>query len=163
MPHKYLLKEFEDFARSAASPDSVMQYVSQRIHRHIPRYNWVGFYLIDKKDPTMLALGPHTGSFTPKPEISLEQGICGAAASSGHATVVDDVAKDLRYIQASDLVRSQISVPVTATGRTVGVFNVESYFIAAFKPPEERDFVEACAKIVGKCFERTIAANLVNA
>jgi len=60
MPHKYLLKEFEGFARSAAEPDAMMQRISQRVHLHIPRYNWVGFYLIDKKDssvgPTRAAL-----------------------------------------------------------------------------------------------------------
>ena len=56
MPHKYLLKEFEEFARSAAEPNAMMQRVSQRIHMHIPRYNWVGFYLVDPKDPSMLVL-----------------------------------------------------------------------------------------------------------
>ena len=65
MPHKYLLKEFEEFARSAAEPDAIMQRISQRVHLHIPRYNWVGFYLIDKNDSSALLLGPHSGSFTP--------------------------------------------------------------------------------------------------
>jgi L-methionine (R)-S-oxide reductase len=66
MPHKYLLKEFEEFARSAAEPEAMMQRISQRVHLHIPRYNWVGFYLIDKNDSSALVLGPQTGSFTPR-------------------------------------------------------------------------------------------------
>jgi L-methionine (R)-S-oxide reductase len=162
MPHKYLLKEFEEFARSAAEPSAIMLRVSQRIHTHIPRYNWVGFYLVDPKDPSMLVLGPHAGSFTPKPTISWSEGLCGSAAAGRRMVVSDNVTEDRRYIQASDLVKSQISVPVLAGGKVLGVFNVESYFISTFKPVIERDFVEACARIVAKCFARTLAPDFVN-
>ena len=82
MPHKYLLKEFEDSARSAAKAETLMQHISQRIHMHIPRYNWVGFYLVDKKDPSTMLLGPHTGSFTPTPKLSLDEGLAGSAIST---------------------------------------------------------------------------------
>jgi len=162
MPHKYLMKEFEDFARSATSGESLMQHIGQRIHTHIPRYNWVGFYVIDKNDPTMLLLGPYTGSFTPNPKISLDQGLCGAAVSTGRVVAADNVAEDPRYLQASDLVKSQIAVPMLAGGRTVGVFNVESYFLSTFKLPVEREFVQACAKLAGKCFEKAVVRDLVN-
>src|SRR5689334_7247236 len=120
MPHKYLLKEFEDFALSAANAESLMQHLSQRIHVHIPRYNWVGFYLIDKKDPGMLVLGHYAGSFTPAPKIGLNQGLCGAAASTGRLIIADDVAEDPRYIAASDLVKSQISAPLIVSGGRLG-------------------------------------------
>jgi len=92
MPHKYLLKEFEEFARSAAEPSAMMLRVSQRIHTHIPRYNWVGFYLVDPKDPSMLVLGPHAGSFTPKATISWSEGLCGSAAAGRRIVVSDNVA-----------------------------------------------------------------------
>ncbi|HEX7285728.1 MAG TPA: GAF domain-containing protein [Candidatus Angelobacter sp.] len=162
MPHKYLAKEFEEFARSAASAESLMQHISQRIHEHIPRYNWVGFYLVDKKDAYTLMLGPYVGSFTPNPKISLDQGLCGSAASSGRTVVADNVAQDPRYLQASDLVRSQISAPVMVGGRAVGVFNVESYFMATFKSTTEREFVETCAKIAARCLEKTVAPAMVH-
>ena len=163
MPHKYLVKEFEEFAQSAAEPIAMMQRVSQRTHLHIPRYNWVGFYLIDKTDPSMLVLGPHTGSFTPREKISWSEGLCGSAAASRRVVVSDNVAEDPRYIQASDLVKSQISAPVMVGAKIMGVFNVESYFMSTFNPPLERDFVERCAKIVGRCFARTVSPDLVNA
>lgn len=139
-----------------------MQHISQRIHMHIPRYNWVGFYLFDAKDSSTLVLGPHAGSFTPNPKISLGQGLCGSAAATGRIVVADDVSKDPRYLQASDLVKSQISVPVTITGRTHAVLNVESYFLNAFKAPEELNFVEACAKIVAQTFEHKSLRDLVH-
>ena len=163
MPHKYLLKEFEEFAQSAAEPSAMMQRVSQRIHTHIPRYNWVGFYLVDHKDPTRLVLGPHTGSFTPSPTISLGQGLCGSAAASRRMVISDNVAEDPRYIQASDMVKSQISAPVLIGAKVLGVFNVESYFLSTFKPALERDFVENCTRIVAKSFARTLSPDLVNA
>jgi L-methionine (R)-S-oxide reductase len=163
MPHKYLLKEFEEFARSAAEPDAMMQRISQRVHLHIPRYNWVGFYLVDKNDSSALVLGPHTGSFIPKAKISWNEGLCGAAAATRRVTVADNVAEDPRYIQASDLVKSQISVPITAGNSTLAVFNVESYFLAAFKATQEREFLDACAKILSRCFARTVATDMVHA
>jgi L-methionine (R)-S-oxide reductase len=162
MPHKYLLKEFEEFARSAAAPEAMMQRISQRVHLHIPRYNWVGFYLVDKNDPSSLVLGPHTGSFTPKAKISWNEGLCGAAATSKRVVVADNVVEDPRYIQASDLVKSQISVPIQAGARIASIFNIESYFMAAFKPAQEREFVEACARIVSRCFAQIPASELVH-
>jgi GAF domain-containing protein len=148
MPHKYLLKEFEDFARTAPESGALMQRISQRIHLHIPRYNWAGFYLVDKKVPSTLVLGPHAGSFTPNAKISFNDGLCGWAASLRRTLVADNVAEEPRYIQASDLVKSQISVPVMVNGAVMGMFNVESYFMAAFKAEVERNFVENCAKMV---------------
>ena len=162
MPHKYLLKEFEEFARSTPDPGAIMQLISQRIHQNISRYNWVGFYLVDKKDSATLVLGPYAGSFTPKLKISWSEGICGSAATGRHTVVADNVAQEPQYIQASDLVKSQISVPILMGGMTFAVFNVESYFMATFKPALDRDFVEACAKIVGKCFEKTVRTDLVS-
>lgn len=163
MPHKYLIKEFEELGRSAGNAEPVMQRISERIHAHIPRYNWVGFYLVDRKDSSSLLLGPHTGSFTPNPKISMSQGLCGAAASNGRIVIADNVADDPRYLAVSDMVKSQISAPVMAGIRTVGVFNVESYFMSTFKPAVEREFVEACATIVGKCFVRTAVSDLISA
>jgi len=157
MPHKYLLKEFEDFARSDGNAESLMQRVSQRIHLHIPRYNWVGFYLLQKKETSTLVLGPYAGSFTPAPEIHWNQGLCGSAASTRRVVVSDNVQEDPRYLQASDLVKSQISTPLMVVGKVVAVFNVESYFLGTFRPVVEREFVVNCASLVSKCFEKTVA------
>ena len=76
--------------------------------------------------------------------------------------VADNVAEDPRYIQASDLVKSQISAPVLAGTKVLGVFNVESYFMSTFKPAVERDFVDSCTRIVARCFARTLSPDFVN-
>ena len=161
--HNDLLKEFGYFAQSARTVDALMEKIVQRLHDTMTRYNWVGFYLVDKKDPSTLVLGPHAGSFTPTPKITVSQGLCGFAATMRRTIVADNVAEEPNYIQASDLVKSQISVPVIVGSVAAGVFNVESYFMATFKPTVERDFVENCAKLVAKSFSKNMAPALVNA
>jgi putative methionine-R-sulfoxide reductase with GAF domain len=88
--------------------------------------------------------------------------LCGSAASGRRMVVSDNVAEDPRYIQASDLVKSQISAPVLSGVKVLGVFNVESYFISTFKPVIEREFVENCTRIVAKCFARTLSPEFAN-
>jgi L-methionine (R)-S-oxide reductase len=52
-------------------------------------------------DRDMLVLGPFQGIMTPHIRIPLNQGICGAAASTGKTIVIDDVAADARYLARS--------------------------------------------------------------
>ena len=63
---KELLQEFHELVLSAKNAESLMQTMTDRLHEAVPRYNWVGFYLVAKDDPGVLVVGPHTGSFTPK-------------------------------------------------------------------------------------------------
>ncbi len=147
--HEELLGEFQDFAKSAPTAQSVMERISQRLHEKMTRYNWVGFYLVDPADDGILLVGPFVGSFTPNARIPLNRGLCGAAARTGESVVVDDVSKDPRYLAGSPLVKSEIVVPIFVKSKLAAELDVESYFTSAFVP-EEKTFVEACANIVGK-------------
>ena len=93
---------------------------------------------------------------TPHTRIPLNQGICGAAASSGQTVVVDDVNKDPRYLACSLETKSEIVVPVFANGKVVGELDIDSHFPAAFTS-EHRDFVQHCAMLVGKKLEAASA------
>jgi hypothetical protein len=77
-----LLREFEDFARSAANVTKLMEKISQRLHEEMARYNWVGFYLADESLPGTLVLGPYEGSFLPLQRVSFDVGLCGHAATT---------------------------------------------------------------------------------
>ena len=109
--HEELLREFQNFALTAPTTQSVMERISRRLHEKMTRYNWVGFYLIDPVDPGILLIGPFVGSFTPNVRIPLNTGLCGAAATSGQTVVVDDVSTDPRYLSGSPMVNSEIVVP----------------------------------------------------
>jgi L-methionine (R)-S-oxide reductase len=150
-----LLQEFQNFASSAPTAEAVMKRIAQRLHETMTRYNWVGFYLVDPADAGVLLIGPFVGSFTPNARIPLSSGLCGAAASSGLTVVVDDVAKDSRYLAGSSLVNSEIVVPIFLQKRLVAELDVESYFPGTFTKPEQ-EFVEACAEVVTKFLRRAL-------
>jgi GAF domain-containing protein len=147
--HEELLQEFQSFARTASTVESVMERIAQQLHEKMTRYNWVGFYLVDPADPGILLVGPFVGSFTPNARIPLNTGLCGAAASTGQTVVVDDVSKDPRYLAGSPLVKCEIVVPIFVKNKLAGELDVESYFASAFTEAE-KEFVEACAGVVGK-------------
>jgi L-methionine (R)-S-oxide reductase len=145
--HAELLAELRAFAATAASAQALMQHISERLHQQMVRYNWVGFYLIDPADPNFLVLGPFAGSFTPHARIPLDQGLCGACASSGRTVVVNDVTTDLRYLKGSETTKSEMVAPVLIKGRVAGELDVNSYFPQTFGPAD-RQFVEDCAALL---------------
>lgn len=144
-----LLREFQDYAKTASTGKAVMEHITRRLHEKMARYNWVGFYLVDPADSGVLVVGPFVGSFTPNARIPLDTGLCGAAASTGRTVIVDDVTKDPRYLAGSSMVVSEIVVPISVNGKLLGELDVESYFPGTFTKPEQ-EFVEACARLAGK-------------
>jgi len=149
--HKELLAEFEGYARAARAKEVLMEYIARRLHEQTARYNWVGFYLMENSVPKVLVLGPHSGSFTPIERIPLDQGLCGAAASTGRTVAVNNVPSDPRYI-GSDMVKSSIIVPIKIKNQVVAEMDIESYFADTF-PKEDQAFIEACAALVGRFME----------
>ncbi|PYV58152.1 MAG: diguanylate cyclase [Acidobacteria bacterium] len=128
-----------------------MRGIVRILQSRMLKYNWVGFYMLDSSSP-VLVLGPFEGAMTPHTRIPLNQGICGAAASTGKTVVVDDVSKDPRYLACSLETKSEIVVPLFASGRVVGELDIDSHFPAAFGQ-DDRDLVEHCAALVGKRLE----------
>jgi len=147
--HEELLREFHDFAATAPTAHALMEHISQRLHETIPRYNWVGFYLVDPADPGILLVGPFAGSFTPNARIPLDTGLCGAAARSGQIVIVDDVNKDPRYLPGSSMVQSEIVVPIFVKNKLAAELDLESYFPSTFTKPEQ-DFAQGCAAVVAR-------------
>src|SRR5271163_233986 len=135
--HRELLREFQEFAVTAASAKAVMERIAQRLHEKMTAYHWVGFYLADPTDPGVLLVGPYVGSFEPHARIPLNSGLCGAAASTGQVVVVQDVTKDPRYLAGSTLVKSEIVVPIYAKKKLIGELDIESYFADTFTKPEQ--------------------------
>ena len=145
--------EIEQLAHSASTAQELMQKLAKLLHERMLKYNWVGFYMLEPgAQPPMLVLGAFEGAMTPHTRIPLNQGICGAAASSGQTVIVDDVSKDPRYLACSLETKSEIVVPIFAHGTVVGELDIDSHFPAAFTC-EHRDLVQHCAMLVGKKLE----------
>jgi len=140
-------------AKESSSARDLMEKMVKLLPERVLKYNWVGFYMLEPgAKPPMLVLGAFEGAVTPHTRIPLNQGICGAAASSGQTVVVDDVNTDSRYLACSLETKSEIVVPVFAHGKVVGELDIDSHFPAAFTP-EHQELVQYCAIVVGKKLE----------
>jgi L-methionine (R)-S-oxide reductase len=148
-----LIEQVDRLAGSANSPQQLMSDLVDLLHDSLRSYNWVGFYMLDESvQPPVLALGPYNGAPTPHTRIPLDQGICGAAASSGRTIVVDDVNSDPRYLACSTETRSEIVAPIYWNQKVIGELDVDSHSPAAFSS-DDRRLVERCAAVVGQYME----------
>jgi L-methionine (R)-S-oxide reductase len=150
-----VIADLSRIASSSKSTNELLTGIVEKLNELMLKYNWVGFYLLDKApdvDP-VLVLGPFVGAMTPHTRISLNQGICGAAASTGKTVVVDDVNSDSRYLACSIETKSEIVVPVFANGKVVGELDIDSHFPAAFGP-EDREICEYAARLAGEFIEK---------
>jgi len=68
-------------------------------------------------------------------------GICGYVAATGKSYICPDVLRDDRYLLGFDGARSSVTVPLRLHDRVVGVLNVESDRLGAFRE-EDRQFAE---------------------
>src|SRR5579863_21229 len=138
--------EVAEMSKAAPTAQDLMRSMVKLLHDRMLKYNWVGFYMLEP--------GAFEGAMTPHTRIPLNQGICGAAASSGQTVVVDDVARDSRYLACSLETKSEIVVPVFVHGKVVGELDIDSHFPAAFTP-EHQSFVQHCATLVGAKLEKS--------
>ena len=146
-------KEADRLSSAANTADQLMRAITILLHEKMLKYNWVGFYMLEPgANPPALVLGHYQGAMTPHTRILLNQGICGAAASSGKTVVVDDVTTDSRYLACSIETKSEIVVPIFVGGQVAGELDIDSHFSAAFGT-EDRELVEYCAQLVGKRLE----------
>ena len=139
-----LLGQVRGLATRAADATSLMAQTVELLRRERPHYQWVGVYLLEGET---LALGPYVGKPTPHTRIPFNQGICGAAASTGKTIVVDDVNADPRYLACSLETRSEIVVPIQRDGNILGEIDIDSDTPAAFTD-EDRRLLEAVAEIL---------------
>jgi len=147
--------EITALAEATPNAQELMRSMVKLLHDRMLKYNWVGFYLLEPGAvPPILVLGAFEGAMTPHTRIPLNQGICGAAASSGQTVVVDDVAKDSRYLACSLETKSEIVVPIFAHGEVMGELDIDSHFPAAFTS-EHQELVQHCAMLVGRKLETT--------
>jgi len=147
-----LLSEFEDLAKSGPAVEVLMTRISNRLHEAMARYNWVGFYLMEDSVPPALVVGPYAGSFVPCVRITLDKGLCGAAATTKKTVVVNNVPADPRYL-GSEMVKSNLVSPILIKDKVVAEIDVESYFANTFQKADQ-DFLEACGALVGRHMEK---------
>lgn len=148
-----IISEIKSFRGTTKDFRALQEFTVKLMAERLPSYNWVGFYMLDPKDPSTLVLGPFHGAPTEHIRISVTEGICGAAVAQGQTVIVDDVASDPRYLACSVETRSEIVVPIRAHGEIVGEIDIDSHNLEAFGPGD-RSFLEECAELFGEFIEK---------
>ncbi len=81
--------------------------------------------------------------------LQADEGICGAAAQLRRSVRVDDVTRDMRFIDCdrSNGIRSELAIPLIHSNHLVGVLNLESEYLAGFSKDDEW-FMNAVAPLI---------------
>ncbi|HVZ82127.1 MAG TPA: GAF domain-containing protein [Terracidiphilus sp.] len=148
-----ILAEMRQFAATAKDARALQEFTVGLIAGRLPAYNWVGFYMLDPADETVLVLGPFHGAPTEHMRIPVTEGICGAAVAQGETVIVDDVSADPRYLACSIETRSEIVVPIRVHGKVAGEIDIDSHALNAFGA-DDRVFLEECAEVIAAFLER---------
>lgn len=129
---------------------SNLSNVTAAIKQSFNKISWVGFYLI--KD-NILYLGPFQGNVACT-SIEVGKGVCGSSVKNKSAICVDDVDKFPGHIACDSGSKSEIVVPLLASGKVIGVLDLDSYNYAAFNEIDQINLEEICTLI---CNEINIA------
>jgi sigma-B regulation protein RsbU (phosphoserine phosphatase) len=109
----------------AAIMDSLKQLVS---------FEAGGVYLCDETGVDLDAIYSvgYEGVDESALHVKCDEGLVGAATTSGEAIIVSDVSADDRFIRCFDETQSEIVVPIKIDNRVIGVINLESHELDAF-------------------------------
>jgi sigma-B regulation protein RsbU (phosphoserine phosphatase) len=133
-----VLTEISQEINSSLNLDEVLASAARQVKRLID-YEIFAVLLPDE-DPDKLyfrfAIG-HRPEVVEHWKIPMNDGIIGAAASTGRSIRVGDVSKDHRYMAALDAVRSEMAVPLIVRGRVIGVMDIESREPDYFTPAQQ--------------------------
>ena len=112
------------------------------VYPALPGFNWVGFYFFDG---TELVVGPFQG-LPACVRISMDRGVCGAAASTRQTQRIADVEAFPGHIACDAASRSELVVPLVRDGQLVGVFDLDSPLLDRFDA-DDQDGLETIARI----------------
>jgi sigma-B regulation protein RsbU (phosphoserine phosphatase) len=114
--------------------DELLANVADIVRRVIPYDLFAILLFSDKSKQLRIRYGVgHREEVIRNLSLSLGEGIVGAAAESHQPVLVSDVRTDPRYLSTSDVVRSELSVPMIARKRLVGVIDIQSIRAGTFR------------------------------
>jgi L-methionine (R)-S-oxide reductase len=127
LPREQAYDELRGYVAAALAGVSdrtaAMATISSLVH-HSLGFLWTGFYRVVA--PRKLLVGPYQGSLGCL-EIDFGRGVCGTAAETRQAVIVEDVLLHENHITCDPRARSEIVVPVfDGSGELIAVFDVDS-------------------------------------
>ncbi len=125
-----MIKKIEGILNDADSEK--LKRTCQALSDEVDHYDWVGYYLVDKKKDRELVLGPFVGEPTEHKKIAFGEGICGQAADNGKLFLIQDVSKETNYLSCSATVRSEIVLPIFKGDELMGELDIDSHQLEPF-------------------------------
>ena len=127
---------------------ALMATVVCEVHHADSRFDWTGFYRVT--EPEMLKIGPYQGGHGCL-QIPFSRGVCGAAARSGSAQIVEDVDAFPGHIACASSTRSELVLPVwNNQGALIAVFDIDSDQPAAFDQADADGLTAILAVVFSK-------------
>ncbi|KPB02363.1 GAF domain-containing protein [Ahrensia marina] len=143
--YDYLAKVIESLTEGETDEVALMATLACELHHADDRFDWTGFYRVVA--PELLKIGPYQGGHGCL-VIPFDKGVCGAAAKTGTAQLVDDVEAFPGHIACSSTTKSEIVVPVfNKSKKLIGVLDIDSNQPAAFTA-DDQQALEAILKSV---------------
>jgi sigma-B regulation protein RsbU (phosphoserine phosphatase) len=132
--------------------------------RRVIDYRTFGILLINEDTNELeLKVAVRYGEHTSVPRIKVGLGLTGYAALHKQTVLVPDVSKDPRYIRLVEDARSELVIPLLLKDRCIGVFDLESPELDAFKKSDEEILTllasQAAVAIENARLYETIRAN----
>jgi GAF domain-containing protein len=128
-----------------------MANVAALLFEALPELNWAGFY---RNVGGELVLGPFQGRAACI-RIPFGKGVCGAAAASLEAQLVEDVDSFPGHIACDSASRSELVVPLVDEGRFIGVIDLDSPRVGRF----DGDDLDGCLELARRLAPRLAAGD----
>jgi sigma-B regulation protein RsbU (phosphoserine phosphatase) len=127
VPVDPLLLEVSDVMSTSLDLDTTLRRVAEVVRKVID-YEIFAILLLNEKTQELrfrFQVG-YPPEFAERSRIKVGEGVTGQAVQLGQAILIDDVAKDPRYIAAIPNVCSELAVPLTTKNRVIGVIDLEA-------------------------------------
>ncbi len=95
-------------------------------------YDYGAILLVDEESGDLVLAAAHGYEAHVGMHMKPDEGICGAVLKSGMPVCVGDIEADGRYVYGVPGAKSELAVPLTWEGKTLGVLNVEAKMHDAF-------------------------------
>ena len=154
-----ILTEISQQITSILDINELLTEVVRLIQRSFNYYH-VGIGLVEK-DEVVYRVG--AGELWDNPDFQFKpqrlkvgsEGITGWVAFTGKPVLTPDVARDPHYVwMQGSLTRSELTVPITVEGKTIGVLDVQSQRLDDFESADV-EFMQAIANQTGIAIENT--------
>jgi L-methionine (R)-S-oxide reductase len=129
---KYLriIEQLNPLFQQTKNPLSRMASVCALLHHKMEHYFWTGYYLLDENND--LLVSTYQGPIACL-KLQKDKGVCWASINQQKSLFVPDVELFPGHIACNSLSKSEIVIPLVKDTKIVGVFDIDSDRIAAFK------------------------------